>query len=117
MVRKGDLKQQLIAVGTAAVTVATAIPVNSIRGVYKLKISEVSGGTNKLYLDRVLGATITAVDDFPLSANEVQDWPGHEVTEESLPFWQFEEAQCDHIRLTAKAASVSVFIQYADEHA
>jgi hypothetical protein len=115
MVRKGDLKQELLTVGTAAVTVTSAIPVNSIRGVYRLKLSELSGGANKLYLDKVLGATVTAVDAFPLSGNEVQDWPGHEVTEKSLPFWMFEEADCDHIQLTAKAASVSVFIQYADE--
>jgi hypothetical protein len=117
MVRKGDLKQELITVGTAAVTVTSAIPINSIRGVYRLKMSERSGGANRLYMDRLLGSTVTAVDKFPLSGNEVQDWPGHEVTEKSLPFWQFEEAQCDHIQLTALAASVEVYIQFADEPA
>jgi NAD/NADP transhydrogenase alpha subunit len=117
MVRQGDLKSQLIAVGTAAVTVTGAIPINSIRGVYGLKISELSGAANKLYMDRVLGATVTAVDLLPLVAKEVQDWPGHEVTEKSLPFWRFEEAQCDHIQFTALAASVEVTILFADEHA
>jgi len=117
MVRKGDLKQELIDVGTAAVTVTSAIPVNSIRGVYRLKMSELSGGANRLYMDGVLGSTVTAIDDFPLSGKEVQDWPGHEVTEKSLPFWSFEEALYDHIQFTAKVASVSVYVQFADEHA
>lgn len=120
MVRKGDLKSQLISAITTAVTVAGAIPVNSIRGVYRLKLSELSGGANKVYMDGVLGATVTAIDNFPLSGSEVQDWPGHEITENrsgSLPFWQFEEASYDHIQFTAKAASVSVYIQHADEHA
>lgn len=115
MVRKGDLHSEKLTVGTSPVTVTSAIPVNSIRGVYRLKISELSGGANKLYMDRLLGATVTPVDEFPLSGNEVQDWPRHEVTEKSLPFWSFEEALCDHIQLTAKAASVDVYIQFADE--
>jgi len=116
MVRKGDLKQELLTIGTSAVTVTGAIPINSIRGVYRLKLEERSGSANRLYMDRLLGATVTAVDVFLLGGNEVQDWPGHEVTEKSLPFWQFEEALCDHIRFIAYAASVSVFIEFADEH-
>ena len=117
MVRKGDLKSQKISAITTAVTVTGAIPINSIREVYRVKLSELSGGVNKVYLDGVLGATVTAIDNFPLSGNEVQDWPGHEVTEKSLPFWSFEEALYDHIQFTAKVASVSVYVQFTDEHA
>jgi hypothetical protein len=117
MVRKEDLKTQLMAIGTAAVTVTGAIPINSIRGVYGVKLSELAGSVNKVYMDSVLGATVTQVELFPLVAKEVQDWPGQELTEKTLPLWQVEEAIADHIQFTALAASVEVTILYADEHA
>jgi len=117
MVKQRDFKQELLTVGTATVTVSNAIPVNSIRGVYGLKLANLASTENRLHMDRLLGSTVTAVDMFLLSAKEVQDWPGHEITEKTLPFWQFEEANCSHIEFKAEAASVSVFIKYTDEHA
>lgn len=117
MVRLGDLKQEKLVIGTSKVTVAGAIPINSIRGVYALKLTNTVATENKLHMEKLLGATVVAVDEFLLSAKEVQDWPGHEITEKTLPFWIFEEADCTHIQFIAEAASVNVFIQYSDHHA
>lgn len=117
MVRRTELASEHLTVGTSAVTVTSAIPANMIRAVYRLKLSNLSDSVNKLHMDGLKGSTVTAVDKFPLSPKEVQDWPGYEVTPNSLPFWQFEEALYDHIQFTAEAASVEVYIQYADEHA
>lgn len=115
--RRVDLQQQLIAVGGTAVTVTSAIPINTIRSIYKLKASEKSGSPNTLYIDGLLGTTVTAVDRLKLAGSEVQDWPDEALKEDSLPIWRFEQASFDHIQLTAYAATVDVLIQFSDEHA
>ena len=116
MVRRVSLLQQLITVGASAVTVTSAIAVNMIRDVYMLKASEKSGSPNVLYIDGVLGATVTTVDRLKMAGNEVESW-GDPVNELSFPIWRFEQALYDHIQLTALAATIDVYIQYADEHA
>lgn len=119
MPERVDLQDQLIAVGTSAVTVATAIPINAIRNVYKLKANEKSGNPNMLYIDGILSTTPTVVakDRIKLAGNEVQEYPDDSIREDSRPFWRFEQAQYDHIQLTAQLATVDVYIQFADEHA
>jgi len=119
MVRKRDLTTKWLEVAGTAVTVDTAIPVNSIRDVYRLKATNRYEGENALYITRILGATVSATVDILrfTSKNEVQDWPDAEFTENSLPLWSFEEAQCDHIRLHAAQATVEVMLKFVDEHA
>ena len=114
-----DLQQQLISVGTSPVTVAGAIPINAIRNVYKLKVTEKTGSANMLYIDGILSTTptVTAVDRIKLSGAEVQEYPQDAVRGDTQPFWRFEQALYDHIQLTALAATVDVYIQYEDEHA
>lgn len=119
MVRMRDLKQTWLEVGVTGVTVQGAIPINSIRDIYRLKAINLQAGENKLYITHLLGATVSATVDVLRfsSKGEVQDWPNGEFTEKSLPLWSFEEALCDHVRFAAFAASVEVFLKYIDEHA
>jgi hypothetical protein len=114
-----DLQDQLIPVGTSAVTVAGAIPINAIRNVYKLKVTEKTGSPNMLYIDGLLGTTptVTAKDRIKLTGAEVQEYPADAIYNNTLPFWRFEQALFDHIQLTALNATIDVYIQYADEHA
>jgi len=115
VVKKKAFTQERILVGTSAVTVAGAISTNSIRGVYRLKATNLYDGKNKLYIDELNGATATSKDMVRFSvADEVQDWPGYDVNEDSLPFWLFKVADCDHIQLIAENATVEVLITHSD---
>jgi hypothetical protein len=114
-----SIQQQLISVGTSAVTVTSAIPINTIRNVYKIKVTEKTGSPNMLYIDGILSTTptITAIDRIKLSGSEIQEYPNDAIREDTMPYWRFEQASFDHIQLTALAATVDVYIQFADEHA
>jgi len=115
VVKKKEFTQERILVDTGAVTVAGAISTNSIRGVYRLKATNLYAGKNKLYIDGLKGATATSKDMLRFNvADEVQDWPGYDVTEDSLPFWLFKATDYDHIQLTAENATVEVLITHSD---
>lgn len=115
MVRKEDLTQQRLVVGTSAVTVTTSITANAIRGIYRLKATNLYAGKNKLYIDGLKGSTATQVDMLRFSVpDEVQDYPGENITEDSLPLWIFDESDYDHIQFTAENATVEVLVLFAD---
>jgi len=117
MVRLSDLKTDIRTVGTAGYTSET-IADGMVRRIYKVRVQQRGATLSNFYLYGKRGATLGAtIDQFKFDvANQIIEFPDGMIQENSAPIYQIDRATYDAFFVSVEAASVDIFMIFADEY-